>query len=191
MAETKASFLLLHSRYQSGFTPPPDIPFEDLSKMDSSITPQSTYSNVTYNHMTMKGTISGPKLRKPRSILNSIFGSNKVRESVDSSRFWFLYRYKLKKKIQLSCKFFFPLWSRFPGPRCLFYPIIDHCLALLSSLLLPLSLSHALFLCLLMWESRSVSQSVSQLTFVFVLASCLSFKLSFKSYAFSVFFLFL
>jgi len=55
--------------------------------MDSSIAPQSNYSNVTYNHMTIKGTISGPKFKKPRGgILNSIFfGSNKVRESVDDS----------------------------------------------------------------------------------------------------------
>ncbi|XP_034483578.1 formin-binding protein 1-like [Drosophila innubila] len=74
-------------RYQSGFTPPADIPFEDLSKMDSSITPQSTYSNVTYNHMTMKGTISGPKFKKPRGgILNSIFGSNKNSLTADGQK---------------------------------------------------------------------------------------------------------
>ncbi|XP_062127387.1 formin-binding protein 1-like isoform X10 [Drosophila sulfurigaster albostrigata] len=65
-------------RYQSGFQPPADIPFEDLSKMDSSIATQSNYSSVTYNHLTIKGTISGPKFKKPRGgILNSIFGSNK------------------------------------------------------------------------------------------------------------------
>ncbi|KAL7732662.1 hypothetical protein ACLKA6_013586 [Drosophila palustris] len=75
-------------RYQSGFTPPPDIPFEDLSKMDSSIASnQSNYSNVTYNHMTIKGTISGPKFKKPRGgILNSIFGSNKNSLTADGQK---------------------------------------------------------------------------------------------------------
>ncbi|XP_051859796.1 cdc42-interacting protein 4 homolog isoform X6 [Drosophila albomicans] len=72
-------------RYQSGFQPPADIPFEDLSKMDSSIATQSNYSSVTYNHLTIKGTISGPKFKKPRGgILNSIFGSNKQRQIIEA-----------------------------------------------------------------------------------------------------------
>ncbi|KAH8302872.1 hypothetical protein KR044_011416 [Drosophila immigrans] len=74
-------------RYQSGFTPPADIPFEDLSKMDSSIATQSNYSSVTYNHLTIKGTISGPKFKKPRGgILNSIFGSNKNSLTADGQK---------------------------------------------------------------------------------------------------------
>ncbi|XP_060653420.1 formin-binding protein 1-like isoform X4 [Drosophila nasuta] len=74
-------------RYQSGFQPPADIPFEDLSKMDSSIATQSNYSSVTYNHLTIKGTISGPKFKKPRGgILNSIFGSNKNSLTADGQK---------------------------------------------------------------------------------------------------------
>ncbi|KAM8710486.1 hypothetical protein ACLKA7_017153 [Drosophila subpalustris] len=84
----KEDSLKVIERYQSGFTPPPDIPFEDLSKMDSSIASnQSNYSNVTYNHMTIKGTISGPKFKKPRGgILNSIFGSNKNSLTADGQK---------------------------------------------------------------------------------------------------------
>lgn len=80
-----------HFRYQSGFTPPTDIPFEDLSKMDPSVAPQSNYSSVPYNHLTIKGgTLTAAKLKKARGgILNSIFGSNKVRAVVGDACFWF------------------------------------------------------------------------------------------------------
>ncbi|XP_033149620.1 formin-binding protein 1-like, partial [Drosophila busckii] len=81
----KEDSLKVIERYQSGFTPPTDIPFEDLSKMDSSSAPQSNYSNVTYNHNTFKGTISAAKFKKPRGgILNSIFGSNKQRQIIEA-----------------------------------------------------------------------------------------------------------
>nr|XP_032290799.1 formin-binding protein 1-like isoform X10 [Drosophila virilis] len=76
--ETEDSLKVIE-RYQSGFTPPTDIPFEDLSKMDPSAVPQSNYSSVPYNHLTIKsGTLTAAKLKKARGgILNSIFGSNK------------------------------------------------------------------------------------------------------------------
>ncbi|XP_016966060.1 formin-binding protein 1-like isoform X15 [Drosophila biarmipes] len=63
-------------RYQSGFTPPRDIPFEDLSKCDPDSVQDSHYSNSTSNHLTIKGTMSANKLRKRVGIFN-IFGSNK------------------------------------------------------------------------------------------------------------------
>lgn len=65
------------SRYQSGFQPPGDIPFEDLSKMDT----ESTHNNSQINHAinaTMKGTIGAKNLKKRVGIFN-IFSSNKVR----------------------------------------------------------------------------------------------------------------
>ncbi|XP_017107643.2 formin-binding protein 1-like isoform X11 [Drosophila bipectinata] len=63
-------------RYQSGFTPPRDIPFEDLSKSDPDAVHDSHYSNPTANHLTMRGTMSANKLKKRVGIFN-IFGSNK------------------------------------------------------------------------------------------------------------------
>nr|NP_001261412.1 Cdc42-interacting protein 4, isoform J [Drosophila melanogaster]AGB94107.1 Cdc42-interacting protein 4, isoform J [Drosophila melanogaster] len=63
-------------RYQSGFTPPRDIPFEDLSKCDPDSVQDSHYSNSTSNHLTIRGTMSANKLKKRVGIFN-IFGSNK------------------------------------------------------------------------------------------------------------------
>lgn len=62
-------------RYQSGFLPPGDVPFEDLSKMDSNS--QHSTSNNGINHLTSKGTVSANKLKKRVGIFG-IFGSNKV-----------------------------------------------------------------------------------------------------------------
>lgn len=62
-------------RYQSGFQPPGDIPFEDLSKGDN-----ESQHNSQINHAinTMKGTIGANKLKKRAGIFN-IFSSNKVK----------------------------------------------------------------------------------------------------------------
>ncbi|XP_032590045.1 cdc42-interacting protein 4 isoform X3 [Drosophila grimshawi] len=70
----KEDSLKVIERYQSGFTPPTDIPFEDLSKMD--------LSNVSnYSHSTIKGTISVRRKGVRNNILQSIFGSNKIIEA--------------------------------------------------------------------------------------------------------------
>lgn len=66
-------------KYQSGFAPPGDIPFEDLSRMDPdslnhSQTPHG--GNNALNHLTLKGTISAHKLKKRAGIFG-IFSSNK------------------------------------------------------------------------------------------------------------------
>ncbi|XP_052847756.1 formin-binding protein 1-like isoform X5 [Drosophila gunungcola] len=70
-------------RYQSGFTPPRDIPFEDLSKCDPDSVQDSHYSNSTSNHLTMRGTMSANKLKKRVGIFN-IFGSNKQRQIIEA-----------------------------------------------------------------------------------------------------------
>lgn len=78
------SLLLLLCSYQSGFQPPTDIPFEDLSKMESSNSTQSPYGGIgTLSSMSIhaKGTLIGGKYKKRAGLLNSIFGSNKVSES--------------------------------------------------------------------------------------------------------------
>lgn len=78
------NFYLLLCSYQSGFQPPTDIPFEDLSKMESSNSTQSPYGGIgTLSSMSIhaKGTLIGGKYKKRAGLLNSIFGSNKVSES--------------------------------------------------------------------------------------------------------------
>ncbi|XP_017053293.1 formin-binding protein 1-like isoform X7 [Drosophila ficusphila] len=72
-------------RYQSGFTPPRDIPFEDLSKLDPDAVQDSHYSNSTSNHLTMRGTMSANKLKKRVGIFN-IFGSNKNSLTADGQK---------------------------------------------------------------------------------------------------------
>lgn len=64
-------------RYQSGFTPPVDIPFEDLSKMDPESSANMQYTNMASNHNTVKGTMGAQKLKKRAGIFG-IFSSNKV-----------------------------------------------------------------------------------------------------------------
>lgn len=66
-------------RYQSGFQPPGDIPFEDLSKADSESSHNSQNNSNAMNHnATMKGgTMGANKLKKRVGIFN-IFSSNKV-----------------------------------------------------------------------------------------------------------------
>ncbi|CAO1388194.1 unnamed protein product [Diamesa hyperborea] len=65
-------------RYQSGFQPPGDIPFEDLSKADSESSHNSQNNSNAMNHnATMKGgTMGANKLKKRVGIFN-IFSSNK------------------------------------------------------------------------------------------------------------------
>ncbi|XP_033242614.1 formin-binding protein 1-like isoform X16 [Drosophila miranda] len=72
--EKEDSFKVIE-RYQSGFAPPTDIPFEDLSKLDPD-TLQDHYNNSMSNHLTMRGTMSANKIKKRVGIFN-IFGSNK------------------------------------------------------------------------------------------------------------------
>lgn len=69
--------ILLFFRYQSGFQPPGDIPFEDLSKADTDSTHNSQISHAI-NNATMKGTLGAKNLKKRVGIFN-IFSSNKVR----------------------------------------------------------------------------------------------------------------
>ncbi|XP_063701879.1 formin-binding protein 1-like isoform X2 [Culicoides brevitarsis] len=64
-------------RYQSGFMPPNDVPFEDLSKMDTNSQHSSNaVGGTNVNHMTSKGTVTANKLKKRVGIFG-IFGSNK------------------------------------------------------------------------------------------------------------------
>ncbi|XP_055387140.1 formin-binding protein 1-like [Condylostylus longicornis] len=67
-------------RYQSGFTPPNDIPFEDLSKSDPDTSNNHHYSNIPMNHLTVKGTMGANKLKKRVGIFG-IFSSNKILEA--------------------------------------------------------------------------------------------------------------
>lgn len=78
----KEDSLMVIERYKSGFTPPGDFPFEDLSTVKMSLDgdnrlPQPIMQPIQ-NHLTVKGTVSGGKMKK-RVGLFGIFSSNKVR----------------------------------------------------------------------------------------------------------------
>uniref|UniRef100_A0A1Q3F9E0 Putative cdc42-interacting protein cip4 n=1 Tax=Culex tarsalis TaxID=7177 RepID=A0A1Q3F9E0_CULTA len=84
----KEDSLKVIEKYQSGFQPPGDLPFEDLSKADSDTSNNSqTYSSSTgggLNHLTAKGTTKD-KLKK-RVGLFGIFTSNKNNLSTDGMK---------------------------------------------------------------------------------------------------------
>ncbi|XP_034948223.1 formin-binding protein 1-like isoform X2 [Chelonus insularis] len=75
----KEDTLLVIERYKSGFTPPGDFPFEDLSaakSYDSNTQLSTTTMQPIHNHLTVKGTVSGGKIKKRVGIFG-IFSSNK------------------------------------------------------------------------------------------------------------------
>lgn len=68
---------LVIERYKSGFQPPRDIPFEDLTAVKSGDAPPSSQYITSRPEMTtVKGTLSAGKLKK-RVALFGIFSSNK------------------------------------------------------------------------------------------------------------------
>ncbi|KAG7196651.1 hypothetical protein KM043_015989 [Ampulex compressa] len=75
----KEDTLLVIERYKSGFQPPGDFPFEDLSvakTYDSNSQLSQPVMQPIHNHLTVKGTVSGGKIKK-RVGLFGIFSSNK------------------------------------------------------------------------------------------------------------------
>lgn len=84
----KEDTMLVIERYKSGFQPPGDFPFEDLSvakNYDSNSQLAQPVMQPIHNHLTVKGTVSGSKIKK-RVGLFGIFSSNKVDTSSYSSR---------------------------------------------------------------------------------------------------------
>lgn len=68
---------LVIDRYKSGFEPPEDVPFEDLSTMkNGDSTTTVSIPTIKADSATLRGTISVGKLKK-RGGLFGIFGSNK------------------------------------------------------------------------------------------------------------------
>ncbi|XP_021698141.1 formin-binding protein 1-like isoform X5 [Aedes aegypti] len=82
----KEDSLKVIEKYQSGFQPPGDLPFEDLSKADSDTSNNSqTYTSTgRLNHLTAKGTTS-QKLKKRVGIFG-YFASNKNNLSTDGMK---------------------------------------------------------------------------------------------------------
>ncbi|KAG8035875.1 hypothetical protein G9C98_003001 [Cotesia typhae] len=76
----KEDTLLVIERFKSGFQPPGDFPFEDLSvakSYDSNTQlSQTATMQPIHNHLTVKGTVSGGKIKKRVGIFG-IFSSNK------------------------------------------------------------------------------------------------------------------
>lgn len=72
-------------RYKSGFQPPEDFPFEDLSAIKSGEVPAPintvAITSIRPEAMTIKGTMSAGKIKKRVGIFG-IFSSNKVELSV-------------------------------------------------------------------------------------------------------------
>ncbi|XP_059615460.1 formin-binding protein 1-like isoform X3 [Phlebotomus argentipes] len=83
--DEKEDSLKVIERYKSGFTPPTDIPFEDLSKVDAESSNYSSQNNLGINNMTQKGTMGATKLKKRVGIFG-IFGSNKNTLSTDGMK---------------------------------------------------------------------------------------------------------
>ncbi|XP_074106534.1 formin-binding protein 1-like Cip4 isoform X2 [Cotesia typhae] len=79
----KEDTLLVIERFKSGFQPPGDFPFEDLSvakSYDSNTQlSQTATMQPIHNHLTVKGTVSGGKIKKRVGIFG-IFSSNKLIE---------------------------------------------------------------------------------------------------------------
>ncbi|CAL7947832.1 unnamed protein product [Xylocopa violacea] len=77
----KKDTLLVIERYKSGFQPPGDFPFEDLSVAktydSNSQLSQPVMQPIHNHHLTVKGTVSGGKIKK-RVGLFGIFSSNKT-----------------------------------------------------------------------------------------------------------------
>lgn len=76
----KEDTMLVIERYKSGFQPPGDFPFEDLSvakNYDSNSQLAQPVMQPIHNHLTVKGTVTGGKIKK-RVGLFGIFSSNKV-----------------------------------------------------------------------------------------------------------------
>jgi len=76
----KEDTMLVIERYKSGFQPPGDFPFEDLSvakNYESNSQLAQPVMQPIHNHLTVKGTVAGGKIKK-RVGLFGIFGSNKV-----------------------------------------------------------------------------------------------------------------
>ncbi|XP_053689848.1 formin-binding protein 1-like isoform X4 [Sabethes cyaneus] len=82
----KDDSLKVIEKFQSGFQPPGDLPFEDLSKADSDTSNNSqTYTSTSgLNHLTAKGTTT-QKLKKRVGIFG-IFASNKNNLSTDGMK---------------------------------------------------------------------------------------------------------
>ncbi|XP_078045515.1 formin-binding protein 1-like Cip4 isoform X1 [Augochlora pura] len=76
----KEDTMVVIERYKSGFQPPGDFPFEDLSVAktydSNSQLSQPVMMQPIHNHLTAKGTVSGGKIKK-RVGLFGIFSSNK------------------------------------------------------------------------------------------------------------------
>lgn len=75
--------MLVIERYKSGFNPPEDFPFEDLSKGNSDSGSANNINNIAQSGKlkdggyTVKGTITGKALKKRGGIFQ-IFGSRGV-----------------------------------------------------------------------------------------------------------------
>ena len=93
----KEDTLLVIERYKSGFQPPGDFPFEDLSTvkmLDSNSRLAQPAMQPIHNHLTVKGTVSSGKMKKRVGIFG-IFSSNKVSITVLSLAATIVHLYRI------------------------------------------------------------------------------------------------
>jgi len=82
--DEKEDTRLAVEKYKSGFSPPGDIPFEDLSTTET-VKDSSLASTPSEKKTSIMGTISGIKMKK-RSGLLGIFGQNKALNGLPSTQ---------------------------------------------------------------------------------------------------------
>jgi len=82
--DEKEDTRLAVEKYKSGFSPPGDIPFEDLSTAET-VKDSSLASTPSEKKTSIMGTISGIKMKK-RSGLLGIFGQNKALNGLPSTQ---------------------------------------------------------------------------------------------------------
>jgi len=82
--DEKEDSRLAVEKYKSGFSPPGDIPFEDLSTVET-VKDSSLASTPSEKKTSIMGTISGIKMKK-RSGLLGIFGQNKALNGLPSTQ---------------------------------------------------------------------------------------------------------
>jgi len=82
--DEKEDSRLAVEKYKSGFSPPGDIPFEDLSTIET-VKDSSLASTPSEKKTSIMGTISGIKMKK-RSGLLGIFGQNKALNGLPSTQ---------------------------------------------------------------------------------------------------------
>ncbi|XP_042912921.2 formin-binding protein 1-like, partial [Parasteatoda tepidariorum] len=92
------SYLVIE-KFKSGYEPPEDIPFEDLSNLKNGDL-GSAYSSSRKDSLTVKGTLSSGKTKKRGKLLNMFTNSKNVVDEIKEDSFSDLPPQQRKRKLQ-------------------------------------------------------------------------------------------